>query len=65
MRLAELTEQWRGLCQYVQSPCKQNGCTDYFEWTDWQEWIVPFACEKLKMYVMVQCIYLYLILWDL
>ncbi|KAI5626285.1 malignant fibrous histiocytoma-amplified sequence 1-like isoform X1 [Silurus asotus] len=48
-RLAELTQQWRGLCQYVHSPCKHTGCNSYFEWTDWQDWIDPNASEKFNM----------------
>ncbi|KAM9493372.1 malignant fibrous histiocytoma-amplified sequence 1 homolog [Clarias gariepinus] len=47
-RLAELTQQWRGLCQYVHSPCKQRGCEEFFEWPDWQDWIDPNACEKFN-----------------
>ncbi|XP_017314211.1 malignant fibrous histiocytoma-amplified sequence 1 isoform X1 [Ictalurus punctatus] len=48
-RLAHLTQQWRGVCQYVHSPCKHKGCKAYFEWADWQDWIDPYACEKFNM----------------
>ncbi|KAF4091051.1 hypothetical protein AMELA_G00032720 [Ameiurus melas] len=49
MRLAHLTQQWRGVCQYVHSPCKHKGCKAYFEWADWQDWIEPYTCEKFNM----------------
>ncbi|XP_026992776.2 malignant fibrous histiocytoma-amplified sequence 1 homolog isoform X1 [Tachysurus fulvidraco] len=49
IRLAQLTQQWRGLCQYVYSPCKHIGCDAHFEWSDWQDWVDPNACEKFNM----------------
>ncbi|KAK3510173.1 hypothetical protein QTP70_026761 [Hemibagrus guttatus] len=48
-RLYELTQQWRGLCQYVHSPCRHMGCRAYFEWSDWQEWTDPNTSEKFNM----------------
>ncbi|XP_066510729.1 malignant fibrous histiocytoma-amplified sequence 1-like [Hoplias malabaricus] len=48
-RLAELTHQWRGLCQFVHTPCKQSGCSDYFEWRDWQDWLDSSGSEKFNM----------------
>ncbi|XP_056602695.1 malignant fibrous histiocytoma-amplified sequence 1 [Triplophysa dalaica] len=38
-RLDDLTMQWQGLCQIVHSPCRDPGCSDYFEWNDWKEWL--------------------------
>ncbi|XP_072527671.1 malignant fibrous histiocytoma-amplified sequence 1 isoform X2 [Salminus brasiliensis] len=49
MRLAQLTQQWRGLCQFVHSPCKERGCSEYFEWSDWQDWLDPSGSEKFNM----------------
>ncbi|KAL6461475.1 hypothetical protein MHYP_G00296190 [Metynnis hypsauchen] len=49
MRLAQLTQQWRGLCQFVHSPCKERGCTEYFEWGDWQDWLESTGSEKYNM----------------
>ncbi|KAI4896254.1 hypothetical protein NFI96_031502 [Prochilodus magdalenae] len=49
MRLAQLTQQWRGLCQCVHSPCKERGCEDYFDWGDWQDWLDSKGSEKFRM----------------
>ncbi|XP_051573444.1 malignant fibrous histiocytoma-amplified sequence 1-like [Myxocyprinus asiaticus] len=38
-RLTKLAEQWQGLCLIVHIPCKAPGCSDYFEWNDWQDWL--------------------------
>ncbi|XP_049326910.1 malignant fibrous histiocytoma-amplified sequence 1 homolog isoform X2 [Astyanax mexicanus] len=49
MRLARLVQQWRGLYQFVHSPCKQRGCSEYFEWRDWQDWLDQSGSEKFNM----------------
>lgn len=38
-RLNTLTEQWQGLYQHVVSPCKAQGCEEFFTWNDWKEWL--------------------------
>ncbi|XP_062845798.1 malignant fibrous histiocytoma-amplified sequence 1 [Trichomycterus rosablanca] len=48
-RLNELLQQWRGLYSYVHSPCRERGCSLFFEWDDWQEWLDPNTPTKFNM----------------
>ncbi|KAL2088945.1 hypothetical protein ACEWY4_015844 [Coilia grayii] len=38
-RMDELTQEWPGLVQYVHTPCKEHGCSAYFPWRDWKDWV--------------------------
>ncbi|XP_028811676.1 malignant fibrous histiocytoma-amplified sequence 1 isoform X2 [Denticeps clupeoides] len=38
-RITVLTQEWPGLGLQVHSPCKETGCSDYFQWRDWKDWV--------------------------
>ncbi|XP_030650044.1 malignant fibrous histiocytoma-amplified sequence 1 homolog [Chanos chanos] len=55
MKLAVLTKQWRGLCQLVHSPCRHQGCTDSFEWGDWQDWLDSSRADIFNLDDKITC----------
>lgn len=38
-KIDQLAQEWPGLCQLVHSPCKERGCSAYFQWRDWKDWM--------------------------
>ncbi|XP_041917847.1 malignant fibrous histiocytoma-amplified sequence 1 homolog isoform X1 [Alosa sapidissima] len=39
LKMDQLAQEWPGLIQYVHSPCKEYGCSAYFQWRDWTDWL--------------------------